>query len=88
MEKRLINLIQREHNQRKSKTIYSPDDHLVSKKSAIMESGLRLQIEKLESKLKRYQRDNEELRDTNTNSEVMIKIHEMQRELKEQKISD
>jgi len=53
-----------------------------------MESGLRLQIEKLEAKLKRYRRDNEELRDTNTNSEVIIKIHEMQKELKEQKISD
>ena len=53
-----------------------------------MESGLRLQIEKLEGKLKRYQRDNEELRDTNTNSEIIIKIHEMQKELKEQNISD
>ena len=53
-----------------------------------MDSGLQLQIEKLESKLKRYQRDNEELRDTNTNLEVMIKIHEMQKELKEQNISD
>ena len=53
-----------------------------------MESGLRLQIEKLEAKLKHYQRDNEELRDTNTKSEVIIKIHEMQKELKEQKISD
>ena len=53
-----------------------------------MESGLRLQIEKLEAKLKRYRRDNEELRDTNTNLEVIIKIHEMQKDLKEQKISD
>ena len=53
-----------------------------------MESGLRLQIEKLEAKLKRYQRDNEELQDTNMNSEVIIKIHEMQKEFKEQKISD
>ena len=34
-----------------------------------MESGLQLQIEKLEAKLKRYRRDNEELRDTNTDSE-------------------
>ena len=49
-----------------------------------MESGLRLQIEKLEAKLKCYQRDNEELWDTNMNSEVIIKIHEMQKELKEQ----
>ena len=53
-----------------------------------MESSLRLQIEKLKAKLKHYQRDNEELWDTNTNSEVIIKIHEMQKELKEQKISD
>ena len=60
----------------------------MSKKSEIMESGLRLQIEKLEAKLKRYQRDNEELRDMNMKSEVMIKLHKMQKELKEQKISD
>ena len=53
-----------------------------------MEVGLQLQIEKLEAKLKRYRRENEELRDTNTNSEVIIKIHEMQKELKEQRISD
>ena len=53
-----------------------------------MESGLPLQIEKLEAKLKCYQRDNEELRDTNTNSKVIIKIHEMQKELKEQKKFD
>ena len=51
-----------------------------------MEFGLWLQIEKLETKSKRCWRDNEELRDTNTNSEVIIKIHEMQKELKEQKI--
>ena len=50
-----------------------------------MESGLRLQIAKLEVKLKRYRRDNEELRDTNTNSEVIIKIHGMKKEIKEQK---
>ena len=53
-----------------------------------MESGLRLQIEKLEAKLKCHLRDNEELRNTNTNSEVIIKIHEMQKELKEQKNFD
>ena len=53
-----------------------------------MESGLRLQIEKLEAKLKRYRRDNEELRDMNTKSEIMIKLHKMQKELKEQKNSD
>ena len=62
--------------------------HLVWKKSEIMESGLRLQIEKLEAKLKPYRRDNEESRNTNTNSEVIIKIHEMQKELKEQKKFD
>ena len=50
-----------------------------------METGLRLQIEKLEAKLNPYRRDNEESRDTNTNSKVIIKIHEMQKELKEQK---
>ena len=53
-----------------------------------LEFGLGLQIEKLEAKLNRYQRDNEELQDTNTNSEVIIKIHEMQKELKEQKKFD
>ena len=62
--------------------------HLLWKKSEIMESGLRLQIEKLEAKLKRYRRDNEELQDTNANSEVIIKIDEMQKELKEQKNFD
>ena len=50
-----------------------------------MEAGLRLQIEKLKAKLKRYRKDSEELQDTNTNLEVIIKIHEMQKELKEQK---
>ena len=53
-----------------------------------MESGLRLQMEKLEAKLKRYRRDIEELQVTNTNSEVIIKIHEMKKELKEQKNFD
>ena len=43
-----------------------------------MESGLQLQIEKLEAKLKRYRRDNEELQDLNAKSEVLIKIHKMQ----------
>ena len=33
-----------------------------------MEFGLQLQIEKLEAKLKRYQRDYEELWDINTKS--------------------
>ena len=53
-----------------------------------MESGLRLQIEKLEAKLKRYQRDNEELWDINTKSEMLIKLHKVQKERKEQIISD
>ena len=53
-----------------------------------MESGLRLQIEELEAKLKRYRRDNEELRDINTKSEMLIKLHTMQKERNEQKISD
>ena len=53
-----------------------------------MEVGLQVQIEKLEAKLKRYQRDNEELRDINTKSEMLIKLHRMQKERKEQKISD
>ena len=62
--------------------------HLVWKKSEIMESGLRLHIEKLEAKLKRYRRDNEELQDMNTKSEVLIKLHKMQKERKEQKNFD
>ena len=53
-----------------------------------MEFGLQLQIEKLEAKLKRYQRDYEELRGINTKSEMLIKLHKMQKERKEQKISD
>ena len=51
-----------------------------------MKTGLRLQIEKLEAKLKCYRRDNEELREMNTKSEVMIKLLKMQKELKEKKI--
>ena len=53
-----------------------------------MESGLQVQIEKLEAKLKRYQRDHEELQDMNMKSEVLIKLHKMQKERKEQKISN
>ena len=53
-----------------------------------MESGLRLQIEKLEAKLKCYERDNEELRDINMKSEMLIKLHKKQKKRKEQKISD
>ena len=59
--------------------------HLVWNKLEIMESGLRLQIEKLEAKLKCYRRDNEELQDTNTNSEVIIKIQEMQKSSRNKK---
>ena len=62
--------------------------HLVWKKSEIMESGLKAQIEKLEAKLKHYQRDNEELRDINMKSEMLIKLHHMQKECKEQIICD
>ena len=39
-----------------------------------MEASLQLEIEKLEIKLRRYRRDNEDLRNTNTKSEVMIKL--------------
>ena len=53
-----------------------------------MEFSLQLQIEKLEAKLKRYRIDNEELQELNTKSEVLIKLHKMQKERKEQKISD
>ena len=53
-----------------------------------MEAGLRLQIEKLEAKLKRYRIDNEELQDLNTKSKVLIKLHNTQKEHKEQKIYD
>ena len=44
-----------------------------------MESGLRLPIEKLDAKLKRYQRDNEYLRDRNKNLEVIIEIHKIEK---------
>ena len=53
-----------------------------------MESGLQLQIEKLEAKLKCYRKDNEELRDMNTKSEVVIKLHEIRDEFNEQKNFD
>ena len=53
-----------------------------------MRTGLQLQIEKLEAKLKRYRIDNEELQDMNMKLEVLIKLHKMQKECKEQKISD
>ena len=57
------------------------------KKLDIMESDLQVQIEKLEAKLKHYRRENEELRDTNTKSEMLINLHHMQKERKEQIIS-
>ena len=53
-----------------------------------MEVGLQAQIEKLEAKLKHYRRDNEELRDKNTKSEMLIKLRQMTKERKEQIISD
>ena len=53
-----------------------------------MESGLQAQIEKLEAKLKHYRRDNEELRDKNMKSEMLIKLRQMTKERKEQIISD
>ena len=40
----------------------------------------------MEVKLRRYQRDNDELRDMNTKMEIRIKIHEIQKEFKEQQI--
>ena len=49
---------------------------------------MKVQIEKLEAKLKRYQRDNEGLRDINTKSKMLIKLHKMQKECKEQKNFD
>ena len=53
-----------------------------------MDIGLQVQIEKLEAKLKCYRRDNEELQNMNMKSEMLIKLHKMQKECKEQKISD
>ena len=53
-----------------------------------MEVGLRLQIEKLEAKLKCYQRDNEDLCDMNKNLEVIIEIHKIEETYKEKNISN
>ena len=53
-----------------------------------MESSLWLQIDKLESKSKRYQRDNEDLRDKNKNLEVIIEIHKIEVKYKEKNISN
>ena len=75
-------------SKRQRKTRQEIDSHLSLKKSETMEVGLQVQIKKLEAKLKRYQRDNEELQDINTKSEMLIKLHKMQKERKEQIISD
>ena len=48
-----------------------------------MDIGLQVQIEKLEAKLKCYRRDNEELQNMNMKSEMLIKLHKMQKECKE-----
>ena len=53
-----------------------------------MEISLQLQVEKLEGMLRHYQRDNDELRDMNNKLEIMIKIHEIQKEFKEREIFD
>ena len=53
-----------------------------------MEVGLWLQIEKLEAKLKRYQRYNEDLRDKIKNLEVIIQIHKIEEKYKEKNISN
>ena len=48
----------------------------------------QLQVEKLEGILRCYQIGNDELRDMNNKLEIRIKIHEIQKEFKEQRISD
>ena len=53
-----------------------------------METSLQLQVEKLESILRCYQRHNDEVRDMNNNLEIRIKIHEIQKEFKEREIFD
>ena len=53
-----------------------------------MDVGLQLQIEKLETKLRCYRRDNEDLRDMNTKLKVIIKLHNIQERFKEQKKID
>ena len=53
-----------------------------------MESGLQLHIEKLEAKLKLYQRDNKDLHDMNKNLEVIIEIHKIDEKYKEKSISN
>ena len=51
-----------------------------------METSLQLQVEKLESILRHYQRDNDELRDMNNTLEIKIKIHDIQNNFKEREI--
>ena len=67
-------------------TIYSPRRPSSVEESKIMEFGLRLHIEKLEAKLKNYQRDKKYLCDRNKNLEVIIEIHKIDEKYKEKKI--
>ena len=53
-----------------------------------METILQLQVEKLEGILRHYQWDNDELWGMNNELEIKIKLHEIQKELKEHRISD
>ena len=53
------------------------NDYLSSKKSKTMEASLQLQIEKLETKLQRYRRDNEDLHNINIKSKELIELHEL-----------
>ena len=52
-----------------------------------METSLQLQVEKIKCILRHYQRDNDELRDMNNKLEIKIKLHGIQKEFKEQRIS-
>ena len=53
-----------------------------------METSLQLQVEKLESILRHYKRDINELSDMNNTFEIKIKIHDIQKDFKEREISD
>ena len=53
-----------------------------------MQASLRLQIEKLETQLRCYKKDNEDLHNINRKSEVLIELHELQEKFKERKIFD
>ena len=57
----------------------------MSKISETMETGLQLQIEKSEAKLKHYRRDNEDLRDMYSTLEAIIEVHKMGEKCKEKK---